>query len=925
VTERVEQRLGNYHLNRLLGTGGFADVYLGTHIYLNTRAAIKVLRGSLDVHTLEGFLIEARHLSHLVHPHIIRVFDFGIEDGTPFLVMDYAPGGNLRQQHPAGTAVSLASVVAYVSAIASALQYAHDQHLIHRDLKPENLLLGPKHEILLSDFGLALLSSTTDSLQVQPRFGTLPYMAPEQMSGRPCPASDQYALAVMVYEWLSGQRPFAPSAAELANQHLFAAPAALHERHPEIPPALERVIFKAFSHDPALRYVDVLSFATALEEASQAISPLPLLPALPAVAPLAVGAAQPVPRGSPGYVQHLPVPLTPLIGRERELQAARARLLRPAVRLLTLLGTPGVGKTRLALALGMELQQEFAHDVCFVSLAAIRDPELLVPTIIRALGLAESLDLPPYEHLVSYLREQQPLLLLDDFMHLLSAAARLADLLSACPQLKILVTSRAALHIHGEYEFVVPPLAVPDLRQLPAEAELSQVPAVALFLQCAEAINSEFKLTGDNAAPIAQICVQLGGVPLAIEMAAARSKLLSPQALLARLEHGLAVLTGGKQNVPSHQQTLRDTIAWSYDHLAPEEQRLFRRLAAFGGTFSLEASEAVVSVLDDLNTPVLDGIAALLDKSLLKQREEGGELRLYMLALVREYGLERLVACGELEQAREAHARYYLALAERAESALVGAAQAVWLEQLEREYENMQAALHWLHEGHEREMALRLATALLQFWVRGGRMSDGLSLLERGLEASDQDDSEQVSRVRAKALQAAGTLAFRLNDPEQAQRYLEASLQLSQHLEDKPGIAVSLYLLGCISYNHGEVEAGLALAQEGLSLSREVGASGLSAEILLALGVGALLPEEVHPLPAARLEPLPTPVRPGGLTVRECEVLRLLAMGLSNKQIAEQLVLSPFTVNRHTQSIYDKLGISSRSAATRFAVEHQLL
>src|SRR6266700_1621055 len=234
MSDRVGQRLGSYRLNRLLGTGAFADVYQGEHIYLNSRVAIKVLHTEVDTYATEDFLTEARHLSHLMHPHIIRVFDFGIENQTPYLVMDYAPYGNVRELHPPGMALPLSTVASYTSAIASALQYAHDQHLLHRDLKPENLLLGSKHEVLLSDFGLALLTSDLESVQVQQRFGTLDYMAPEQIRGQISPASDQYALAVMVYEWLSGHLPLQDSAPELANELLSPSLASLSELHPGI-------------------------------------------------------------------------------------------------------------------------------------------------------------------------------------------------------------------------------------------------------------------------------------------------------------------------------------------------------------------------------------------------------------------------------------------------------------------------------------------------------------------------------------------------------------------------------------------------------------------------------------------------------------------------------------------------------------------
>src|SRR6266568_138984 len=263
MMERGVQQVGNYRLKQVLGKGAFADVYLGEHLYLNIPAAVKVLHSQLDSPTLADFLSEARHISHLVHPHIIRVFDFGLESEVPFLVMDYAPNGNLRQKHPPGSAVPLPTIVTYIMDLASALQYTHDQHLIHRDLKPENVLLGPKHEVLLSDFGLALLASGTESMQVRGQFGTLAYMAPEQIQGQPSPASDQYALAVMIYEWLCGQLPFVGSAARISNQHLYTAPEPLCERHPTIPLAVEQVVFKGLSKEPALRFVDVLSFATA--------------------------------------------------------------------------------------------------------------------------------------------------------------------------------------------------------------------------------------------------------------------------------------------------------------------------------------------------------------------------------------------------------------------------------------------------------------------------------------------------------------------------------------------------------------------------------------------------------------------------------------------------------------------------------------
>ena len=536
---------------------------------------------------------------------------------------------------------------------------------------------------------------------------------------------------------------------------------------------------------------------------------------------------------APGYpsTYNVPIPLTPLIGREREVAAVSDLLKRPEVRLVTLLGPGGVGKTHLGLQIASDLLYDFIDGVCFVPLASIRDPDLVVPAIAQELGLKESEDEALLDLLKAFLRHRHLLLILDNFEQVVPAAPRLSELLAACPRLTVLATSRAVLHIRGEREFPVSPLALPDLKHASTSETLAQNPSVALFRERAQAARPDFQITDANALTIAEICVQLEGLPLAIELAAARVKLLSPKALLERLEHRLSVLTSGTQDTPARQQTLHATIEWSDRLLDAREQEIFRRFSIFSGA-TLQAVEAVCTVPGVGNSAgqALDDVASLIDKSLLQATDQGGgELRFTMLEVIREYGMERLASRGEEQATRQAHALYYMKLAEEAAQEIRGPRQAAWLERLEREHDNLRAALHWslaeAKDGEDGEagkaeqrleIALRLCRALIGFWQIHGHYSEGRSILELALAAS----GGMKTHLRAEALSDAAMLVNIQGDTERAAVLAEESLTLYRELGDQEGIALALYQLGHVAWLKGDFARAATLLNESLELSR---------------------------------------------------------------------------------------------------------
>lgn len=533
----------------------------------------------------------------------------------------------------------------------------------------------------------------------------------------------------------------------------------------------------------------------------------------------------------------VPTMLTSVVGREQEVIALRALLGQPEVRLVTLLGAGGIGKTRLSFQVAQALREQFVDGVCFIPLATITDPTLLIHAIAEVLEIQERGDLALEKQITFALADKQLLLILDNFEQLLSATPTVERLLMVCPQIKILATSRAVLYIPGEHEFLVSPLSLPDLRQLPQPDELLHYTAVALFVQRARAALASFELTTRNARAIAEICIRLDGLPLAIELAAARIRLLSPAALLARLAQRFSVLTSSGGTLPERQQTLRNTLKWSYDLLNEQEQPLFRLLSVFIGGWTVDALEALWQTQAEATTlPAFDGLASLLDKSLVIQVEQDGEEpRLQMLESVREYGWECLHLCKEDESIRQAHAIYFLAVAKQAEPHLKGREQLAWLRRLEQEHENVRAALQWLIKKQETEAALHLAGALWRFWHIRGYWSEGQHWLNLALNLPG---AESFPQERAKALGGAGRLSLHLGDTTAGRNQLEACVALYRELGDKQGLAESLTMWE-VNYRHAPLTLR-PLLEESISLAREIGDRWILATALLGLGCFSL-------------------------------------------------------------------------------------
>jgi predicted ATPase/DNA-binding SARP family transcriptional activator len=541
---------------------------------------------------------------------------------------------------------------------------------------------------------------------------------------------------------------------------------------------------------------------------------------------------------SPPFTSHnLPAQTTPLIGRKAELAQLADLLQQPTYRLLTLSGPGGIGKTRLALQVAAELLDDFADGVCLVTLAPVTDPALVIPTIAQALGVQESSAQPLLKSLTIHLRARQLLLLLDNFEQVIAAATLIADLLAAAPQLTVLVTSREVLHLYGEHEFPVPPLTLPDLQCLPALPDLNQYEAVRLFIARAQAVHPDFAVTDETAPAVAEICHRLDGLPLAIELAAGRIRLLSPQDMLQRLESPLKFLTGGRRDLPARHQTLRAVIDWSYNLLPAGEQQLLARLAVFVGGWTLEMAETVCDELKIENEKlsnqapertffnsqfsILNLLEALVAKSLVHRQPAGGQElartpRFAMLEAIREYALERLEASGEAEAMRSRHLLFFRDLGEAAEPHLHSPEQLPWLIHLDDDHPNIRAALAWALESGAYDDGFRLATAINRFWNLRGHDREGDQWMQRFLAVP-----QPVARAtRAHALPAAAFFAVLRGNLEQARAWAVEGISISREISDFQSLIHSLIMLG---WSERDVGRRVALTDEALIEARKLG------------------------------------------------------------------------------------------------------
>jgi predicted ATPase/DNA-binding SARP family transcriptional activator len=801
---------GRFVIERELGRGGMAVVFLARDLKHDRQVALKMLLPEIGAAVgRERLEREILVTARLQHPNILPLHDSGEVDGTLYYVMPYVTGESLRARLAREPTLPVDDALRLTREVADAIDHAHARGVVHRDIKPENILLADGHAVV-ADFGIAkalseAATATGSVTATNTVIGTPAYMAPEQVAGDAAVdgRSDIYSLACVLYEMLAGRPPWiATTTQALLARRFTEEPLSLRVLRPEVTDPIDRAVRRALAPEPDMRFSTASDFAAAL------------------VAPATAGMTLPPPSGA-------------LFGREQALNAAVALITRSEVRLVTFTGAGGSGKTQLALHVAARAAGHFLDGVGFVDLSPVTDPALLLPAIAHALGVRDQPQRSTLDAIVAQLGARSYLLLLDNFEQVVDAAPVISRLIAGCARLSIAVTSRVRLRVRGEHEFFVAPLAVSDLAAAVAgEAApgLRSAPAVELFVQRALEGGADLPLDDATLRTIAQICVRLDGLPLAIELAAARVRLLSPTAILARLDHSFDLLTGGGRDLPERHRTLRGAIAASDELLTPRDRRAWGRLAVLSGGGGLDAAAAV---MDESETETLDAIGALADASLVRTvRDSSTDTRITMLETIREYALEQLRQRDDERAARDRHRAFFLALAERLSPELTGDTQAGALARLDADWDNLRAALD--HAQHTDAAALaRLALALWRYWLVRGQWTSGREWLHRAIALADSD---VPAPTLADVLNAAGSLAQNQGDYTTAFDSFERALALWRQLGARGGEARTLTSMGWLAWRQCRYADARRLSVEGLSLHRALGDERGAAQALNNLG-----------------------------------------------------------------------------------------
>lgn len=806
--------LNRYKIESELGKGGMGIVYKAHDTLLNRAVAIKFLNTSgVGTEGKARLLQEARATAQLNHPNIISVYDAGEADGSSFIVMELVKGDTLRKVEKP----NLPEALFMARQICLALEHAHSNGIIHRDLKLENIIITNTQTLKLMDFGLARAADDVRMTEEGAITGTFAYLAPELIQGEPASAqSDLYAFGIILYELLTGQAPFQGTINTVLAQHLQGKVTPPSEHNANIPNWVDDLVLRLLSKRPEERPASAKEVLLILEQktASPAITDI-----------FSISSKQ---------KNNLPTQLTTFIGREKEIEEVKEAIKN--YRLVTLTGSGGTGKTRLSLQVAESLLDQFEY-TWFVELAPISDPANIPQAILSALGISEQQGKTAQELISDYLQDKNTLIVLDNCEHLIEASAKISyALLNHAPALKILASSREALGVKGELAWHVPSLSLPDINHLPEFEELSQYEAIRLFAERASLAKSNFTMTKENAAFIAQICSRLDGIPLAIELAASRVKALSVEQIATRLDDRFRLLTGGSRTALPRQQTLRATIDWSYNLLSSQEKKLLYNLTVFSGGWTLEAAEKICSEAGG-GIDILDLLTQLVDKSLVITQEADNSPRYRMLETTRQYAREKLLDSGEGESVHDKHLSYFLEFAAKAAQGIHGPDQIELNNVLGNEYDNFRAALEWSLSAQNTEKAARLLGSLGWPWSLQSNFAEKQNWFNR---IRVLPDIKNFPLIYATLLNIMARDSWVTGNYDEARSLLEESRDICLNLgsEGELEFAEALDFLGLVAYAaDSDYDKAELLIKQSLDLFQKNGAQRRSAESIFHIGI----------------------------------------------------------------------------------------